>query len=49
MIYGYVAASNTCVKPEVEEKLSRIEKLDDAGLRAAAQRHWEDVQQALQV
>ena len=49
MIYAYAAASNPCVIPQVEKKLTRVEKLDDASLRAATQRHWDEVQQALQV
>ncbi|MBQ43404.1 MAG: phytanoyl-CoA dioxygenase family protein [Gemmatimonadetes bacterium] len=46
MIYAYAGSSNPCVKPGVQEKLTRVEKLDDEGLRAAAQRHWEEANEA---
>lgn len=50
MIYAYVPASNTCVLPEIPEGLSAdpIESLNDAGMDAMADRHWEAIQAASQ-
>lgn len=49
MIYAYAGSSNPCVKPAVQEKLTRVDKLDDEGLRAAAQRHWKEVEQVIKI